>query len=357
MKKAIALLMALVMIVGLVACGAKAETAAPAAAAPAAAAPAAAGNDLPEVKWVCAHGYPTTSDEQEYLMWVANKISEETGGKFTMTCIPDGQYGSEAEIEAQCVNNVIQCTLGEGSAWADVVNYPALGVFGLPYLYTSFAGLKAAGLNVVKDECERLFEENGIGLKAFEPFSGGLRGVWTVDKPILHPEDLKNMKIRVPEIKLFVDTVAAMGANPTTIAWTEVYTALSQGVVEGLEIDPDTGYKNNLCEVTKYFVDTNHLGSLNIVCANLEAWNALPKEYQEIFEAAVTEAASMQYDVREANVAQSLKDMEAAGMVINHMTPEEINVFVKAMEPVWKQYADDYGVGDIIEKLSAAGAA
>ena len=352
MKKYVALLMALVMIVGLVACGAKTET--PAAAAPAA---ASSGSDLPEVKWICAHGYPNTSDEQEYLMWIANKISEETGGKFTMTCIPDGQYGSEAEIEAQCVNNVIQCTLGEGSAWADVVNYPALGVFGLPYLYTSFAGLKAAGLNVVKDECERLFEENGIGLKAFEPFSGGLRGVWTIDKPVEHPEDLKNMKIRVPEIKLFVDTVAAMGANPTTIAWTEVYTALSQGVVEGLEIDPDTGYKNNLCEVTKYFVDTNHLGSLNIICANLDAWNALPKEYQDIFEAAVTEAASMQYDVREANVAQSLKAMEEAGMVINHMTPEEINVFVKAMEPVWKEYSDEYGVGDIIEKLSAAGAA
>jgi TRAP-type C4-dicarboxylate transport system substrate-binding protein len=355
MKKAIALLMALVMIVGLVACGAKTET--PAAAAPAAAAPASSGSDLPEVKWICAHGYPNTSDEQEYLMWIANKISEETGGKFTMTCIPDGQYGSEAEIEAQCVNNVIQCTLGEGSAWADVVNYPALGVFGLPYLYTSFAGLKGAGLTVVKGECERLFEENGIGLKAFEPFSGGLRGVWTIDKPVLHPEDLKNMKIRVPEIKLFVDTVAAMGANPTTIAWTEVYTALSQGVVEGLEIDPDTGYKNNLCEVTKYFVDTNHLGSLNIICANLDAWNALPKEYQDIFEAAVTEAASMQYDVREANVAQSLKAMEDAGMVISHMTPEEINVFVEAMKPVWDEYANEYGVGDIIEKLSAAGAA
>ncbi len=56
-------------------------------------------------------------------------------------------------------------------------------------------------------------------------------------------------------------------------------------------------------------------------------------------------------------MAQSLKDMEAAGMQINHMTPEEIDVFVKAMKPVWDEYANEYGVGDIIEKLAAAGAA
>ena len=84
MKKIIALVMALVMVFALVACGAKT---APAAAAPAAAAPAAAADaapaaaELPEVKWICAHGYPNTSDEQEYLMWIANPISAKAGGK------------------------------------------------------------------------------------------------------------------------------------------------------------------------------------------------------------------------------------------------------------------------------------
>ena len=357
MKKTIALLMAMVMVIGLAACGAK--TAAPAASTSSAStantdsAPAKAD----PIKLVCAHTYAATSDEQKYLLWIADEISKRTDGGLTMDCISDGQYGSEAEIEAQCVNNVIQVTLGEGSAWADVVGVPALGVFGLPYLYTSFEGLKAAGLNVVKGECQKIFDENNVGLKAFEPFSGGLRGIWTVKQPVEHPADLKGMKIRVPEIKLFVDTITAMGANPTPIAWGDLYTALNQGVIDGMEVDPDTGYTYKMNEVTKYYTETNHLGSLNIICMNKTAWDALPADYQEIFETVVAEAAAQQYDVRSGNVDNVLKAMEESGMQIIRMSPEEINVFVENMKPVWDEYANEYGVGDIIDQLAAAGAA
>ena len=352
MKKVVALVLSIMMALSLAACGGNGASSAGAEQSAA----SASSSAVKPIKLVCAHGYPSTSDEQKYLTWIADELEKRTDGAITMTCVSDGQMGSESEIEAQTVSGVIDVTLGEGSAWADVVGVPSLGVFGLPYLYTSLSGLKNAGLNDVKDNCEQIFEQNKIGLKAFEPFSGGLRGVWTINKPIRHPSDLSGLKIRVPEIKLFVDTLADMGASPTTIAFTEVYTALSQGVVEGLEIDADTGAKNNLQEVCKYYTHTNHLGSLNIICMNLKRWNSLTPEQQKIFSDLVTEAASKQYDEREKNIGTSEQTMKDAGMEIIDMTAEEIASLTAAVKPIWEQYRNDYGVGDIIDQLSAAGA-
>lgn len=343
MKKFIACLLATLMLVSLVACGNNNSNE-----------PSNPDSSEP-IKLVCAHGYPASSDEQKWLLWAADELSKRTDGGLTMMVSSDGAMGSEMEVCAQILSGAIDLGLSEGSAWADATGVAALGVFGLPYLYNDYDGLKNAGLTVVPVEFQNLLDANDIGLKGFVPFSGGLRAFWTVDKPIRTISDFSGMKIRTPEIKLFVDTVKATGANPTPIAFTDLFTALGQGVVEGLELDAATGVANNLQEVTKYYTRTNHLGSLNIFAMNKDKWESLPAEYQQVFEEVMMEAAKQQFEERVQGITDAEAKLAAAGLEVIDLPAEDMQTLVDNMTPIWDEYRNNYGVGDIIDALSVAG--
>ena len=340
MKKFFATLLALVMALSLVACGgndAPAEE-------PADDAAVEEGGELPEIELLCAHGYPSSGDEHAAMLKAAEMLSERTGGKLTMTVHGDGTLGSEMEVCAQIIAGAIDIGFSEGCAWADATGIPEMNVIGLPYLYESFSALKTAASKVL--------EEGGANLVAFQPLSGALRSCLTTEKPIRSPEDFAGLKLRCPEIKLFSDTVSALGANPTPIAFTEVYTAMSQGIVDGMELDAVTTRDNNLQEVIKYFTNTYHLGSLNIMCMNKDKWESLPTEYQEIYKEVMYECIAEQYDVREASMAGAVADIEAAGVEIIDFTPEQLAQLAAQMEPVWAEY-EAMGLGDIIAQLEA----
>jgi TRAP-type C4-dicarboxylate transport system substrate-binding protein len=346
MKKHAALLLVLVMVlVFTVGCGGGSSENGP----------SGEGDATEAIELICAHGYPAVSDEQKWLAWMADELDKRTDGGLTMKVYSDGTLGSEMEVCAQILAGAIDIGLSEGSAWADATNVPALSVFGLPYLYNDLDGMKNAGLTVVPEAFQTLLEENNVNLQGFVPFSGGLRNVWTVSKPIRTVSDFAGMKMRVPEIKLFADTMRGLGANPTPVAWTELFTALGQGVVDGLEIDPATGVANNLHEVTKYYTRTYHLGSLNIIAMNKEKWESLPAEYQEIFTQVAYEAAEQQFDERAASIGQSEQVLAEAGLELIDLSDEDIATLTANMKPIWAEYSDEYGLGDIIAALSEAG--
>lgn len=350
MKKFVSLLLAIGMLLSLAACGQSAASAG----SQAAAASSAAKSGEP-INIVVAHVYTGKSDEQKYLSSMKDEIEAKTNGAVTLTIYSDSTMGSEAEICSQIVSGVIDMGLSEGSAWADVVNVPGLGVFGLPYLYTSLDGMKNAGLNVVPDAANKLLEDNNVNLHAFVPFSGGLRNVWTVKKQIKTAADFKGMKMRTPEIKLFMDTLEAMGANATPVAWSDVYTALSQGVAEGCEIDAVSGLDMNFQEVVKYYTRTYHLGSLNILCMNKAKWDTIPAEYQQIITDAAMTAAGEQFDTRAANISVAEDKIAESGVEMYDLPADQLAILTENVKPIWEQYASDYGVGDIIDALSEAG--
>ena len=349
MKKFFATLLSLVMALSLVACGgsdAAEETP------PADDAAVEEGGELPEIELLCAHGYPSSGDEHAAMLKAAEMLSERTGGKLTMTVHGDGTLGSEMEVCAQIIAGAIDIGFSEGCAWADATGIAEMNVFGLPYLYESFSALKQAGLEIVPDAASKVLEEGGANLVAFQPLSGALRSCLTTETPIRSPEDFAGLKLRCPEIKLFSDTVSALGANPTPIAFTEVYTAMSQGIVDGMELDAVTTRDNNLQEVIKYFTNTYHLGSLNIMCMNKDTWNSLPAEYQEIYKEVMYECIAEQYDIREASMAGAVEDIAAAGVEIIDFTPEQMAQLASQMEPIWNEYRE-MGLGDIIDQLEA----
>ena len=313
---------------------------------------AAADGETIELK--LAHIYSTNSNEDKYFNEFKNRVEEETGGAVKITIFPNSQLGSEAETMQQAVMGTVDMAFGEGSSWANAVNKPELGVFGLPYLCSDLDGQAAIMRDVVLQEGTDMMVPTGV--RPLFSFSGSIRHAILATEPIYTLDDCKGVKMRVPEVSLFVDTWKNLGANPTTTPWSDVYTAISQGVVDGAEVDACTIVDSNLQEVTKYYSKTGHISTINIVAINEAKWQSIPAEYQEIILAVGAEVQEEQVEARKVADEEAVKVMEDAGVVVNELDPGEYEKMAAAQQPMYDQYATEYGLGDLIAKLQEVGA-
>lgn len=310
------------------------------------------GGEAIELK--LAHIYSTNSNEDQYFREFKQRVEERTDGAVKISIFPNSQLGSEAETMQQVVLGTVDIAFGEGSSWANAVNKAELGVFGLPYLCSDLDGQAAIMREIIPVEGTEMMVPTGI--RPLFSFSGSIRHAILKTKPIYTLEDCKGVKIRVPEVTLFVDTWKNLGANPTTTPWSDVYTAISQGVVDGAEVDACTIVDSNLQEVTKYYSKTGHISTINIAAINEDKWQSIPEEYQKILLEVGAEVQEEQVEARKTADNDAIAVMEAAGVVVNELDDGEYEKMAAAQQPMYEQYAEDYGLGELIGKLQEVSA-
>lgn len=310
------------------------------------------GGEAIELK--LAHIYSTNSNEDQYFREFKERVEERTEGAVKISIFPNSQLGSEAETMQQVVLGTVDIAFGEGSSWANAVNKAELGVFGLPYLCSDLDGQAAIMREIIPEEGTEMMVPTGI--RPLFSFSGSIRHAILKTKPIYTLEDCKGVKIRVPEVTLFVDTWKNLGANPTTTPWSDVYTAISQGVVDGAEVDACTIVDSNLQEVTKYYSKTGHISTINIAAINEDKWQSIPEEYQQILLDVGAEVQEEQVEARKVADDDAIAIMEAAGVVVNELDDGEYEKMAAAQQPMYDQYAEDYGLGELIQKLQEVSA-
>lgn len=154
---------------------------------------------------------------------------------------------------------------------------------------------------------------------------------------------------------MYVDTWKNLGANPTTTAWGECYTALQQGVVDGCEVDPSTIVDANIQEVTNYFSKTNHMGTVHIISINMDKWNSIPEDLQQIILKVSKEVSAEQAEDRKIADEAAIQKMADADVVINEVADEELEKMKNAVQPLYDQYDTEYGLGEEIARLQAYG--
>ena len=155
---------------------------------------------------------------------------------------------------------------------------------------------------------------------------------------------------------MYVETWKNLGANATTTAWSEAYTSISSGVVDGCEADPSTLVDANQQEVTKYFSKTNHMGTIHIISINQAKWDSIPADLQEIILTECAKISASQVESRKVADAEALDKMIAGGVEINEISAEERALMIEAEQPLYDQYATQYGLGDLIKTLQEKGA-
>lgn len=233
-----------------------------------------------EYVWTLAtHNADDSVQNQAFRQYI-EEVSEKSGGRIQINLTTGGSLGSQREIIEGVNLGTIEMGMGEAGIY---VNYiPEFGVLNLPFLYDSEEEFFSVMDGEVGQKYEKMLEES-TNLKIQSWLYGGMRDVYAT-KEMNSLEDLKGMKIRTPESSIYVETFKALGANPTAVAATEMYTALQQGIVEGMEGSSETGYTYKIYEVAENCLETGHVYADISLIINKNVYNSLPDDLKQVLD-------------------------------------------------------------------------
>ena len=213
------------------------------------------------------------------LSEMATAINERSGGRIEATVYPSGQLGTLRTMTEGLQNGTIEvCTQSPGGVASFL---PIMSVLELPYMFDSHQEVYKVADSEIGDELNQKFLD-ATGIRIMGYWLNLLRHTTNNVRPINTVEDFNGLKLRVPETKTVMETIRGLGANPTPMAFNEVYTALSQGAIDGQENPPVVIHASKLYEVQKYLSLTHHVYTPTIVMISEDFYQSLPDDLRVI---------------------------------------------------------------------------
>ncbi len=340
MKKIVALALALVMLMGLAACGAApaADPSAPTTGDTNTAPAADAKYPTPEKPLTLKLGHvgPPKSSLDESAQFIANYINEKTNGAIKIEVYPQGQLGDAITMMDGLTNGTLECAMVGANEIATMI--PDFYALCLPFLFNDFPEFFA----IAQDEellakCNELTDAKGFQTLGFT--SGIARGFNNTKRAIHVADDCAGLKIRIMSGSIYVDIFEALGCTTSTMAFGECYSALQQGVIDGEDNDADMMVTMKFMEVEKYHTELNCTVQSNPLLVSNEYWDMLSPEQQEIFRDAVSEWCASYIEFFKTTQAERLATLEENGVDIVYPTAEEKQTFKDATAAVYEKYS------------------
>lgn len=294
------------------------------------------------VKAGVSHG-PSHSFTQA-LEQFGEMLEDRTGGRYRVRVYNSAQLGSEKEMQEMLTLGTAEITV------TGLLNTyePLFSVFELPYLYDDREHILRVNTGDVMREVSSSLLPMGLRLIGF--YENGFRNITNSVRPIHTPEDVEGLMIRTPENPAQIQTFKAFGAIPTPLSFSELYTALLQGLVDGQENPLQNIWYGRLFEVQQYLAMTHHIYNSAYVLISERFWNELSESDREIFRECVLESSVWQLDYMrklDRELEQKLKD---EGMEFTHPDREP---FEKAAQPAYDALYEKLGprAEEIVEEI------
>lgn len=337
MKKLFAIILTLSMLLALAACGAPSAstpTAVPAEA------PVPAATDAPAVSGeaqfvlkLCTEQTDGDPIDEGCDRW-SELVAEATNGAVKIEVYPSSQLGAKADLIEMMLMGQNVCTIADGSYLMDYV--PDFGVVMGPFLFTDWSAMYKITASDWWGDVSAQLEEQGLKIVSTN-WVYGERQLMTKN-PVSSLADMKGLKIRVPNNDISVTMFNDLGSASTPMALSEVYTALAQGVVDGVENPLTTLYNNKFQEVCKNVTMTNHQMTFSNFIVGQKFWNSLPTEHQEAIITCGQEAAAYNNDLYQ-QVSQEMQDkLIAEGCAITTLDEATQAEFKSACVQLYKNY-------------------
>ncbi len=266
-------------------------------------------------------------------------VEAESDGKFTVEIFPNSQMGGEREItESTQINNIQISSPAIGQL---ATMSPALQVFNLPFLFKdSKQAYEILDGQIGQELLKSLEENNFVGLGYAE---NGWRHLTTKKGPVTKPDQVQGMKLRTMEDPLHLAFWKEIGLNPTPLAFSEVFTALSQGVVDGQENPLTLIHSMKFHEVNPYITLTGHIYDPEVFIVNKTFFDSLSEEDQQLIEHAAQESIKYQREQNKLDEDELKEKLQEEGATITELTDKEKEAWVKAVKDIYKEYKDDIG--------------
>jgi tripartite ATP-independent transporter DctP family solute receptor len=279
----------------------------------------------------------TDSTHQAYE-WMVKELNQRSKGTLQIRYHAATLITKEAEVVDAVKSGNIAMGTPAGAASSLI---PEFGVFLVPYLVRDYKHAYAMFNGEVGKQLSALIEQK-YKLRVLFYYDLGFRHFWNTKKPIYTPADLKGMKMRVQQGKVFADTVNGLGASAVPMGWAEVIPAVQQGVVDGADLPVANILHNKAYEVAKYASLTGHNYGPSMTVINPDIWKGLSPEHQKLLqEVAMLSQERMRHHIESVDsLAGAKKLLEPKGMVVNQA---DVGAFRKvAEENVWPKYKQMY---------------
>jgi tripartite ATP-independent transporter DctP family solute receptor len=278
---------------------------------------------------------------------MADVTAERSKGRVEVQVFPNGQLGNERDM----IEGMQLGTLDLG-----IINTPLLAnfesrfmLFDMPFLFDDWAKVERVMKGPVGGELLKSLEAKG--LKAFAFSTAGFRHVLNHRKPVRTPEDLKGLKIRTLDNQVHVAIMNAMGANATPMQYSEVFTALQQKTVDGVDFPLPAVITEKMYEVNKHVALTGHVFTGVVWMMSLKRFQAMPPDVQKLLEETATVGADHETELYNKAELEALETLQKKyGMVSSEV---DKRLFRERMAPVYDRFQDRVGKA-LIESVRTA---
>jgi len=303
-----------------------------------------AGMQAQAIELTVAHVNPDGEPSYVAFQEFAKRLSAgETG--ITLQIFPQSQVGGEKDaIEQTRLGALTMTTVNSANLSAFA---PSIGVYDLPYLFRDHDVHPWAVVNsAVGREIEAKIEAES-GLEVLGWWSAGMRHVFTRDKPIASPDDIAGQKIRVIGSPVYIDTFNAMGALAVPMPYSEVYTSLATGAIDGAEND-SSGYRNmKFYEQAPHLALTGHFFLYKPVVANRRAMAALSAQQRAEFDRIFVEVTQLQRELFRTNFESDLAWLKQHGV---RVTEVDRAAFAAKLAPVVNRLSETFGA-ELVQRI------
>jgi C4-dicarboxylate-binding protein DctP len=277
----------------------------------------------------------------------AKRAAELTKGKVKVEVYPNSSlYKDKEEMEALQIGAVQM--LAPSLAKFGPLGVKEFEAFDIPFIFDNYAELHKITQGPIGASLLAKLEPKGIKGLAF--WDNGFKS-FSANTPIRTPADLKGKKMRIQSSKVLEEEMRSVGAIPQVIAFSEVYQALSTGVVDGTENPISNFYTQKMNEVQKYLTLTNHGYLGYAVIVNKKFWDGLPPDIRGELEQAMKEATDYANKIAQEENDTALEEVKKSGKTTVYTpTKEERMAFKKAMAPVHIKMADRVG-SDLLQSI------
>jgi tripartite ATP-independent transporter DctP family solute receptor len=288
-------------------------------------------------------GYPTVAAVE--AMGVL--LEERSGGRLCIEVFHSAQLGEEKDTIEQTQFGVIdmnRVSLGPFNNIIEETQVPSL-----PYIFRSTEHMHNVMDGPVGQQILDAFSDHDLVGLAF--YDGGSRSFYNSERPINSIEDLAGMKFRVMQSDMFVDMVAALGANATPMPYGEVYSAIQTGVIDGAENNWPSYDSSGHFEVAQYYTLDQHLIVPEVLVMAKSTFDALSAEDQELVRQAARDSVPLMRDLWAAREAESEERVRAAGVEV--ITDIDKTPFIEAMVPVYEKYVTSPALQQMVLDIQA----
>ena len=295
-----------------------------------------------------AHGgdpvHPWNSAAEKF----AEQVKEESNGEIEVQIFTAGQMGSDREMLESTQSGALEMSVISTMAMSGFEPY--LQIFDLPYLFPDYE----SAYSILDGEIGNKVSEKLVskGLRNMAYWENDFRQLSNSTKVIDSIDDLNGMKIRVPETPILISWLENLNAVPTPIAYTELYTSLQQGIVEGQDNGIFLSHSAKYYEVQDYYTLTNHIYAPAAFLINESFYQGLTDKHKEIIEKATTDARDYQRQLNADLRDERLQEMKDAGLQVTELSAEALEEFRTSAKEVYEDMKDviDY---DLLQEILA----